>query len=128
MFDCFIRVYQLLYPSHKGYQTLRKAVYMSWMSMCPSKPTLGYTTVIIIIIMMTVYRFTDCHNVTYTSQTEVVDSNTSLSLQTPAVKFTVENKTVSMLHVQCTMTCILIYPNADCSLPWRANKINDYAI
>ena len=98
------------------------------MSMCPSKPTLGYTTVIILITMMTVYRFTDCHNVTYTSQTEVVDSNISLSLQTPAVKFTVENKTVSMLHVQYTTTCILIYPNADCSLPWRANKTSDYAI
>ena len=67
---------------------------MSWMGMCPSKPTLGYTTVVIIIIIITVYRFTDCHNVTYTTQTEVVDSNTSLSLQTPAVNFTVENKTV----------------------------------
>ena len=52
-------------------------------------------------VMMTVYRYKDCHNVTYTSQTEVVDSNISLSLQTPAVKFTVENKTVSML--QCAM-------------------------
>ena len=67
---------------------------MSWMGMCPSKPTLGYTTAVIIIIIITVYRFTDCHNVTYTTQTEVVDSNTSLSLQTPAVNFTVENKTV----------------------------------
>ena len=36
-------------------------------------------------------------------QTEVVDSNTSMSLQTPAVDFTVENKTVSTL--QCTTTC-----------------------
>ena len=69
--------------------------------MCPSKPTLGYNTVVIIIIMMTVYRFTDCHNVTYTSQTKEVDSNISLSLQTPAVNFTVENKTVSML--QCAL-------------------------
>ena len=69
------------------------------MSMSPPRLTLGYTT--IVIIMMTVYRYKDCHNVTYTNQTEVVDSNISLSLQTPAVNFTVENETVSML--QCAM-------------------------
>ena len=53
--------------------------------------------------MMTVCRYTDCHNVTYKTQSEVADSNTSLSMQTTAKNFTVENKTVSML--QHTTTC-----------------------
>ena len=55
---------------------------------------------------MTVYRYIDCHNITYTTQSEVVDYNTSLSLQTPAVDFTVENETVSML--QYAVTCIYV--------------------
>ena len=61
---------------------------------------------LIVIHIMTVYRYIDCHNITYTTQSEVVDYNTSLSLQTPAVDFTVENETVSML--QYAVTCIYV--------------------
>ena len=57
--------------------------------------------------MMTIYRYTDCHNVTYTTQTEIDDWNISMSLQTPAVNFTVENETVSMM--QCKAICTYVF-------------------
>ena len=57
--------------------------------------------------MVTIYRYTDCHNVTYRTQTERDDWNISMSLQTPAVNFTVKNETVSMM--QCRAICTYVF-------------------
>ena len=42
----------LIYSSHRVYQTSRKAVYMSWTCTCLSRPTLGYATSLILLIVV----------------------------------------------------------------------------
>ena len=47
IFDCFIRLRNIdFYLSNRAYQTLRKAGHISWKDTYPSRPALGYATVI----------------------------------------------------------------------------------